>query len=207
MVAHDVPQLLKRHRLPIVMVALLVLAGGIAGASFAPKFPLPPGSIDLSRLPADAFDDMQMVSFLPTFSTWGIFRHNAGVIFLSSLMGIISFGVIPVILLMAPMALVGYFAGAMALLGFNPWLFLATFILPHGILELPAAIIGTGFALRIGAALVSPPQGLDVGQGFLLALADFMKVFLFFVLPLLLLAAFVEAHITPQIVLAVYAGG
>jgi len=207
MVSHDVPVLLRKHWLPVVVVAGLMIAGGIAGAFFAPIYPLPPGSVDLSSLPADAFDNMQMVSFLPTFSTWGIFQHNAGVIFVSSLLGIFSFGVIPIILLMAPLALVGYFAGAVALLGFNPWVFLATFILPHGILELPAAIIGTGFALRIGAAFVSPPEGLDVGQGFLLALADFVKIFVFVVLPLLLLAAFVEAHITPQIVLAVYAGG
>jgi len=207
MIAHDVPQLLRIHRLPIAMVAVLMIAGGIAGAFFAPVFPLPPGSVNLSSLPADAFDNMQMVSFLPGFSTWGIFQHNAGVIFFSSLLGIFSFGVIPIILLMAPLALVGYFAGAVALLGFNPWIFLAAFILPHGIFELPAAIIGTGFALRIGAAFVSPPQGLDVGQGFLLALAEFVKIFAFVVLPLLLIAAFVEVTITPQIVLAIYAGG
>jgi uncharacterized membrane protein SpoIIM required for sporulation len=80
------------------------------------------------------------------------------------------------------------------------------FLLPHGVIELPAAIIGTAFALRIGAALVSPPMGLDVGQGFLLALANFCKVFVFLVIPLLLIAAFVEANLTPQIVLALYGG-
>ena len=74
----------------------------------------------------------------------------------------------------------------------------------HGIVELPAAIIGTAFALRIGAALVSPPKGLDVGQGFLLVLANFCKIFLFLVVPLLLSAAFIEANLTPHIVLALY---
>ena len=207
MVRFDVPQLLRKHWLPVAIVAGLMLAGGVVGALFAPTYPLPPDSINLADLSADTFGDMQMVSFLPSFSTWGIFQHNASVIFFSSLLGIISFGVVPIILLMAPLALVGYFAGAMGLLGFSPWVFLATFILPHGILELPAAIIGTGFALRIGAAFVSPPEGLDVGQGFLLALADFVKVFLLLVLPLLLVAAFVEVTITPQVVLAVYAGG
>jgi uncharacterized membrane protein SpoIIM required for sporulation len=78
--------------------------------------------------------------------------------------------------------------------------------LPHGIIELPAAIIGTAFALRIGAALVSPPKGLDVGQGLLLVLADFFKIFIFLVIPLLLVAAFIEANLTPQIVLALYGG-
>ena len=67
---------------------------------------------------------------------------------------------------------------------------------------MPAAIIGTAFALRIGAALVSPPDGLDVGQGFLLVLADFCKIFFLLVVPLLHIAAFVEANLTPLVVLA-----
>ena len=36
--------------------------------------------------------------------------------------------------------------------------------------------------------------------------ADFAKVFVFLVAPLLLVAAFVEANITPQIVLWLYGG-
>jgi uncharacterized membrane protein SpoIIM required for sporulation len=40
----------------------------------------------------------------------------------------------------------------------------------------------------------------------LAAAADFGKVFIFLVVPLLLVAAFVEANITPQIVVWVYGG-
>jgi uncharacterized membrane protein SpoIIM required for sporulation len=83
---------------------------------------------------------------------------------------------------------------------------LATFILPHGLVEIPAVLLGMTFALRIGAAMVSPPAGLDIGQGVLLTTANFVKVLIFLVIPLLLLAAFIEANITPQLVLAVYAG-
>jgi uncharacterized membrane protein SpoIIM required for sporulation len=93
------------------------------------------------------------------------------------------------------------------LLGFDPWLFGATFVLPHGILEIPALLIGMTFAVRIGASLISPPHGLDIGQSLLLTSANFLKILLFVVLPLLLIAAFIEANVTPQIVLAVYGGG
>ena len=92
------------------------------------------------------------------------------------------------------------------MLGYNPWIFLATFILPHGIFEIPAVLIGMTFALRIGAALISPPAGLDVGQGFLLTVANFFKILIFLIVPLLFVAAYIEANITPQIVLFVYAG-
>jgi uncharacterized membrane protein SpoIIM required for sporulation len=60
------------------------------------------------------------------------------------------------------------------------------------------------FALRIGAALVSPPRGLDVGQGLILTSANFVKILIFVVVPLLLIAAYIEANITPQIVMAMY---
>ena len=82
---------------------------------------------------------------------------------------------------------------------------MAAFILPHGIIEIPAVLIGMTFALRMGAALVSPPAGFDLGQGLILNLANFVKILIFLVIPLLLLAAYIEANITPQIVLAVYA--
>lgn len=93
------------------------------------------------------------------------------------------------------------------MMGYNPWLFMATFILPHGLFEIPAILLAMAFAVRIGAAMVSPPAGLDISQGVLLTVANFIKMLIFVIIPLLLLAAFIEANITPQIVLAVYAGG
>ncbi|UCC89253.1 MAG: stage II sporulation protein M, partial [Anaerolineales bacterium] len=132
--------------------------------------------------------------------------NNLRALLLAAVVAVFSFGALALILLMIPLALVGFFAVEVGLLGYNPWVFVLAFILPHGIVELPAAIIGTAFALRIGAALVSPPKGLDVGQGFLLVLADFCKVFFFLVVPLLLVGAFIEANLTPQIVLALYSG-
>jgi stage II sporulation protein M len=82
----------------------------------------------------------------------------------------------------------------------------AAFVLPHGLFEIPAAVVATAFALRIGASITAPREGLSVGEGLVAAAADFVKVFIFLVLPLLLVAAFVEANITTQIVLWAYGG-
>ena len=46
----------------------------------------------------------------------------------------------------------------------------------------------------------NPPHGLDVGQSLLMSIADYVKIFVFLVIPLLLAAAFVEAHVTPRVV-------
>ena len=53
-------------------------------------------------------------------------------------------------------------------------------------------------------SVVAPPPGMTVSQSWLQALAHFFKLFLLVVLPLLVVAAFIEAHITPQLVVAVY---
>jgi uncharacterized membrane protein SpoIIM required for sporulation len=45
---------------------------------------------------------------------------------------------------------------------------------------------------------------MTVGEGWMQALADFVKVFVAVVVPLLALAAAVEAFLTPALVLAVY---
>jgi len=69
---------------------------------------------------------------------------------------------------------------------------------------MPAAIIATALAVRLGATFIAPPRGMTVGEGWMQALADFVKVFVAVVVPLLPLAAAVEAVLTPALVLAVY---
>jgi len=202
----DIPTLVKAEWLPTVVVSVVLVAGSLLGGYYASLYPFPEGTVQLDRLPINAFENLPNVGFLPRFSTLGIFFNNIRAIALAALLGIISFGALALILLMIPLTLVGFFTVEVSLLGYSPWVFVAAFLLPHGIIELPAAIIGTAFALRMGAALVSPPMGLDVGQGFLLVLANFCKIFLFLVAPLLLIAAFIEVNITPQIVLAIYSG-
>jgi uncharacterized membrane protein SpoIIM required for sporulation len=115
-----------------------------------------------------------------------------------------SFGALSLVLLMVPMAIIGLFCGQVPLMGASPLLFFATFVLPHGVVELPAAVVATGMALRLGAAVISPPSGLSLRQGLLLALAEFAKVFVFLVIPLLGIAAMLEVWLTPWIVTRVW---
>lgn len=203
----DLPLLLKQHLVPILLVSTVILAAGIGGSFAAPVFPLPAEQLDLSAIPEDAFEDIEATGVLPELSPGWVFMHNMRVILLSGVLGMFSFGALALIILMIPAVLVGYFAGAVGLAGYHPFIFLSTFILPHGIVEIPAAVIGVAFALRIGAGLISPPEGLDIGQGLLYTVANFLKVYLFLVMPLLFVAAILESYLTPWLVIAVYAGG
>ncbi len=203
---HDLPYLLRRHWLPVAAVlVMLVTAAGI-GWAFVSRYPLPQGAIVLGDISATDFESLPNVGFLPSLTTAGIFGHNVRALLLAGLAAVISLGVLAVLMLMVPIVLVAFFAGQVAWVGYSPLAFLGAFILPHGLFEIPAAVLATAFALRIGAAVTAPCEGLTVGEGMLLAAADFFKLFLFLVIPLLLVAAFVEANVTPQIVLWAFGG-
>jgi uncharacterized membrane protein SpoIIM required for sporulation len=203
---HDLPYLLRHNWMPMAVVVIMLVAAVTLGWFYVGKFPLPQGVLSFENLSPQDFESLSDVGFLPALTTGSIFRHNVQALLLAGLGAVISLGVLAVLMLMVSIGLVGFFAGQVAWLGFSPLAFLGAFILPHGLFEIPAAVIATAFALRVGASVTAPREGLTVGEGLIAAMADFAKVFLFLVLPLLLVAAFIEANLTPQIVLWAFGG-
>lgn len=201
---HDIPLLLKEQYLPLVVVTVAAIAAAVLGVVFAQRYPVPPEAFPLQDISSDTFVNIQKAQLLPRINTSFIFFNNLRVIVLASVVSVFSFGALALFLTLINAGLVSFLIAEVVMLGHNPWLFVATFILPHGIIEVPAVFIGIAFALRMGAALVSPPFDLDVGQALILTTANFTKILLFLIIPLLFFAAFIEANITPQIVLAVY---
>jgi uncharacterized membrane protein SpoIIM required for sporulation len=133
-----------------------------------------------------------------------IFENNARSLLLGGVLSLFSFGALGVVMLLAAIAPLGFIAPIVGMAGLNPLLFVMAFIVPHGIVELPAALIATAAALRVGASLVHRNPRLTLGEGWLLAIVDFVKLFVFVVLPLLVLAALAEAYVTPHVVCLVY---
>jgi uncharacterized membrane protein SpoIIM required for sporulation len=160
----------------------------------------------LELVSSETFSELPAVDWLPAFTTWGVLSNNVRALLLAALLAIFSFGTLAVALLMAPLAIVFFFVAQAARLGYSPLLFFVAFVLPHGILELPAASIATALAVRLGATFASPRQEVAVGEGWLWALADLVKVFVALVLPLLALAAAIEVHVTPAIVVRMFGG-
>jgi uncharacterized membrane protein SpoIIM required for sporulation len=203
---HDLPYLLRHNWMPVVVVVIALILATVLGWASVSQYPLPEGTLRLDDLQAQDLGALPDVSFLPSLTTGAIWRHNVQVLVLAGLLAMISLGVLAVLMLMAPIGIIGFVAGQVALQGYNPLLFVVAFVLPHGLFELPAAVIATAFALRLGASLTAPREGLTVGEGLLATTADFFKVLIFLVTPLLLVAAFVEAHITLQVVSWLYGG-
>ncbi len=202
---HDIPHLIRQQTLPLGMVLLATLVAGVLGAYFASLYPIPRDAFPLDRLTAENAGALRELRLPFNVSTRFIFFNNLRAVIMSMLAALISFGSLTLLITILNMGFVSFVVTEVIQLGYNPLLFISTFILPHGILELPAVLLSFTFALRIGAAMVSPPDGFDLTQGVLLTLANFIKVLLFLIIPMLLVAAYIEANITPQIVLAVYA--
>ena len=197
---HDIPAILRRSRMALVVVLVGLLAASYIGYDFAVRYQLPPDALRLDDVSIETFTELPAVDWIPELTFGWVLGNNVRALLLAALLAVFSFGTLAVALLMAPLAIVFFFVAQVAHLGYDPALFLAAFVLPHGLLELPAASIATALAVRLGATFMSPRRGMTVGQGWLWALADFVKVFVALVLPLLALAAAIEAHVTPVIV-------
>lgn len=200
----DVPELLRLSWQSLILVFLGLAAAILVGWLLALRNPLPEDVISLEGITQEAFDQFDGGGFLPSLTTGSVLTHNARSLLAAGLLAILSFGSLAIVLLMAPVAMLGFITVQVAMAGHNPLLFVGAFIVPHGIVEMPAAIIATAMAVRLGISIVSPPEGMTVGQSWLQALAHFVKLFVLLVLPLLALAAFIEVNVTPQVVLALY---
>ena len=120
------------------------------------------------------------------------------------LAGLISFSTLGVTLFMVNMALIGGVLGGATLIHYSPLLVFVSAILPHGLFELTAVIIATSAVLKVGAILVTPQPDKSMGEIFLLSLADWFRVFVGLVVPLLALAAVIEVYLTPVIIKMVF---
>jgi stage II sporulation protein M len=115
---------------------------------------------------------------------WFIFLNNLKVSFFGMILGIL-FGFFPFILTIIN----GYFIGFVSLQSIHQnGLFSLWRLFPHGIFELPAIFISLGFGLRLGLFLFDKKE-----KNFWSLFLKSIKSFLVFVLPLLLVAAIIEA--------------
>ncbi len=125
--------------------------------------------------------------------------QNTRVLIAGILLAMFTFGVMGVIFAAAPFGVLGFLFGQPALASLGVGTFIAA-VVPHSLVEVPAAVIAAAAALRLGSIITRPPHNMGVWEAFLRALADAIKLFIGLVVPLLIIAAFIEVYITPILV-------
>ncbi len=195
----EVPDTLRRLLVPSLITAVFLVVIAFAGAAESHQYTLPAQTFDTQELYAQLKQGLQNV---PLFSVGGIpviWLHNLRAVVIATLLAICSFGVLGLLVIMLPLAITGYLAGAAASAGLSPLVFLTAFIIPHGILEIPALVLAGAAILRLGATLITPAHGKTIGEAWLIALADWLRIFVALVVPLLLGAAVLEVLVTPRV--------
>ncbi len=132
-----------------------------------------------------------------------LFLNNTRAVAVIFLAGMVSFSVLGIMLYMLNISLIGGLFALLELLGTNPLPIFLAGVAPHGVFEIPALMIGSAAVLYFGATLVTPQMGKSMGEVVIELLADWAKIFIGLVVPLLAIAAVIEAYITPSLLFQV----
>jgi uncharacterized membrane protein SpoIIM required for sporulation/ABC-type transport system involved in multi-copper enzyme maturation permease subunit len=187
-----------RRILPAVpWTAIAFVIGAVLGIMLANRFPFPVAMLQTRDYKEEFLKSLEALGFFTPGGTWMIFSHNAQAIFLAFVLGSISLGIMGLVILMLPLGVISFATVTMARSGTSAWLFVLGFVLPHGIVEIPAMLISGAAILRVGNCLLAKPDGRSLGQIWLQALADWLVVLLGVVLPMLLVSAILETWVTP----------
>jgi len=195
----EIPGTFGEIKIPILVSAIALVIGYLAGASLANQFRLPPEVLSFNKLESGFVEGLEAMRFFSPSGVGTVWMHNLRAVLIATLMGIFSFGVLGLLILMLPMAVIGYIAGNLAMNGISPLPFLAALVLPHGLFEIPAILLSGAVILNLGATLTAPANGKTIGEAWLLAAAKWGRMLVGVILPLFLLAALVEVYLTPLI--------
>ena len=129
-----------------------------------------------------------------SFNVLALFTNNLRAMVLGVLYGFIPFLYLPALALGVNAAILGMLASLID----GQWLLLAAGILPHGIFELPALFLSlaAGLCLCKNINVYIRKNEKGVMKPLLLNL---LRVLALLVLPLLVIAAFMEAYVTPAV--------
>ena len=202
----EVGRTMRQLLVPFLIVVVTAVAGYLISYQWAtvnvPKMLPQATTQDISQIVKSAGQSAGIAQAGQHLSAFFIFANNVRATLLVFLGGMISFSVLGMLVFLLNIGLVGGVLGIVKLMGYSPALLFAAGLLPHGVFEIPALVIASAIVLKIGAVLVTPQLGKSMGQIVLELLADWAKIFIGLVIPLLAVAAVIEAYVTPMILAA-----
>lgn len=191
---------------PIVFTALVLSSGLIIGVVLATNYTLPSEIFSISTSQADLESTLRQFGMFSSEGVWKIFFTNMRALALATLLGAFTFGVLSLVVLMAPLIIIGYIFGNLFLAGADAMTYMLALVVPHAIFEVPAAILAGAAILQLGMAAISQPKGASLGEGWMRALAEWTRIMIGIVVPLLIVAAIVEVFVTPYLALRLLFG-
>lgn len=130
-------------------------------------------------------------------STLLLLGNNVQATFTAMLMGIVPFVCLPVVSLALNAVVVGAAVALSGMTGMAGWQMVLLGLLPHGIFEIPAIMLGVSMGLYLCRVMNGTLRKRPGTPRIEAVLPRLTAVFLFGAVPLLVLAAVVETAITP----------
>jgi uncharacterized membrane protein SpoIIM required for sporulation len=190
---------LKANWIPMILISMMFIFGVYIGYLQTFRFQISLDQFGVNNIENQMVDIMKNTPIYSSTSILGFFWQNLRVLLVALPLGLFTFGVVGVLPGIASLGIMGYLMGLLNQAGLTPLQFLTAFILPHGIFEIPAAVIATASVFRSGVLIATPDPNRSVSEIILQSLAQWVKIMLGVVIPLLLVAACVEAWVTPRI--------
>ncbi|MBN1203232.1 MAG: stage II sporulation protein M [Anaerolineae bacterium] len=125
--------------------------------------------------------------------------QNLRVLLAATILAVFTFGVMALLLVMIPFGILGFIMAQVTMSDLSVLPFLLG-VIPHGVIEIPAIIIAGAAALRLGSVVTRPPKDMTVGEAWVRALGDTVKIGLAVVLPLIVVAGILEVTLTPRVI-------
>lgn len=202
----SVPQTVRALKTPILVMTGILLAGVLVGVLFANQFVLPMSATNPEGTAASSETIQNLFPLFSSQNLMWVFWRNMSALLLGALLGTLSIGILGTLPVLGTAAVGGYLFAYLANASQPIVRIFIGFLLPHGVIEIFAAIVSSAAILAAGARLATPQTGKTVGEVFIVGLANWMKVLLGLVIPLLFIAAAIEVWITPRIGLAILGG-
>lgn len=196
-----VPMELRRMTTPVLLVTAVAVIVAVLGGMQTRAFDIPISEV--------GFDDMngkllRLEQDWPLFASGPLIQvwwQNTRALLIGALAGMLSFGIFGMLPLLTTLGTAGYMTALIGRHGLPVFTFLVGFVLPHGIFEIPAAILASAASLKMGATLADPQTGKTLGETWLESSANIVKILLGVVVPVLFVAAAIEVWVTPRLAL------
>lgn len=129
----------------------------------------------------------------------GLFENNLRATLMAAALGIVPFLFLPALVLVTNAVIIGALLGLWGALGGAVWKVILLGLLPHGIFEIPAIILGVAMGLylcrSINAAIRKKPDAPRLEA----VIPQLVRQAILVVIPLLAAAAVIEAYVTPSL--------
>lgn len=195
--------IIPRLRTAVLAQTVALLGAILLGVVLAHQYKFPPhlqAEITGENMARNLAGLQILFSALPLY----IIFQNIRALLLQNILGVFTFGVLCVLIFMLPWGLISFIAAQFSFAGENPVTFLLGAIAPHAVVELPALLLAAAAGLRWHAVVIAPPPNRTLSEAFLNAAAEFARIFVGIVIPLLVIAAMVEAWVSPRVLFALY---